>query len=267
MSKRLFALVALLLSLSVPAQAAQSETFLCQVFASMRVELASPTTGVLESIAVERGDRVRVGQEIARLRSEIEEAELALAELKSRATANVDAKTASLAFSERRLARNADLVQRRMVAENDVDQMRTERDLARLELEAARQELLVAAADLNRVRAALALRQVRSPIDGIVTARNSAPGELVGNQPVAVIERTDPLYAEAALPVRLFGELSAGMSVHLQFETQAASPLDATLTLVDTFVEPTSDTFVVRATIPNKDNRIPAGIKCHMTLP
>ena len=52
----------------------------CVIEPYMTVELSSPVSGILEEVSVKRGDRVQMGQVVARLKSGVEEAGVKLAE-------------------------------------------------------------------------------------------------------------------------------------------------------------------------------------------
>ena len=245
---------------------AETSDFICQVTASDRVEIASPVSGILESIVADRGDRVTKGQVVAALKADVERAEVNLAEARAGAVSIVKSKETQLAFEQRKLDRNLDLRQRNMISEHDFDQMSTQRDTAALEIEAARDGQRVAQLELERARAQLALRTIKSPVNGLVTARNLSPGNLVGERPIMVVERTDPLYIEVALPVALFGRVQPGMRLPVTFEVPGVPSRDVEVALVDTTVDAASNTFGVRLLLPNADNTVPAGVKCRVRL-
>ena len=89
-----------------------------------------------------------------------------------------------------------------------IETTNVQRDEARAKLESiaevrtvdvgvAQAELEQAEASVKQVRAALALAQVRSPIDGQVLNINVRPGEVVGNQGIVTVGKTDRMYVLA----------------------------------------------------------------------
>ena len=78
------------------------------------------------------------------------------------------------------------------------------------------------------------------------------------------IVKLDPLYIEAILPMRLFGAVEAGMQAEVFPELDGSSSHKATVVLVDPMGDAGSGTFGARLSLPNPDNRIPAGVKCRM---
>ena len=260
------------------AQTIAAEDYICQVTASERVEVASPVTGIIESMSVERGDsqasassRVQAGiargQVLLTLRADIEKADLALAEARAKASSILKSKETTLAFADRKLERNTDLRNRNLISANDLDQLKTERDNAALDVESARDAQRIASLEVNKARALLDLRTIRSPTDGIVAERNLPPGNVVGERPILVVMKTDPLNIEVSLPATFFGRIQPGEKYQVNFDVPGIEPRDVEVKLVDSLIDSASNTFNVRLVLPNAGNRVPAGAKCHVLLP
>ncbi|MXP64605.1 efflux RND transporter periplasmic adaptor subunit [Roseomonas sp. M0104] len=246
--------------------AAARPEFPCQVFSAQRVELASPVPGVLAELKVERGDRVTAGQVVAQLRTETEQAQLALAEVRAGADAQLRLRRARLSLADRTLRRNQGLQEARMISPQDLDQIRTDREVAALEVATAAENVAIAKAELEQARAALAIRTLRSPISGIITERDLQVGEQVRDKPVMVIENVDSLHVEVALPASLFGQVRKGARGRLSFPGTGLASLVAPITLIDSVVDPRSDMFGVRFDLDNRQLRIPAGLKCRAEM-
>jgi RND family efflux transporter MFP subunit len=256
------------LSFSLAAAASPLPDATCQIVSAQRVELAAPASGVLSAVLVDRGDRVKKGQLLAQLHDEVEQAQLADATARAAGQGQVRARAAKLALAERALARNADLHAKNFISEQDYDQLVTDRDVAAHELETAKDALVQARAEMGTARAALALRQLRSPINGVVTERDLNPGERVGEKPVLVLERTDLLYAEVQLPVVLLSRLHVGQRAKLDFsDVPGFLAREAVISVIDPAADPKSGTLGVRFNIDNEANTLPSGIKCHVDLP
>ena len=249
------------------AQTQAVEDYICQVTASEKVEVASPVTGIIETISVERGDNVERGQVLLTLRADLEKADLALAEARAHASAILKSKETTLAFADRKLERNTDLRNRNLISANDLDQLKTERDNAALDVEAARDAQRIASLEVNKARALLDLRTIRSPTDGIVAERNLPPGNVVGERPILVIMKTDPLNVEVSLPATFFGRIQPGEKYQVNFDVPGIEPKQVEVKLADALIDSASNTFNVRLVLPNPANRVPAGAKCHVMLP
>lgn len=145
---------------------------------------------VIESLAVEEGDRVGRGQVIAVLQGiALEQAEL-------------ERVRAELEQAERELARRSRL--RRGEAASDValEEARLRRDVAR--------------AELTRAEAQLELSRVRSPIDGQVLKIHSREGERVAVDGIVEIGATSSMYAVAEVYETDIGRIRVGQRASVE---------------------------------------------------
>lgn len=268
MSRSLAGGLAVLLLCLGPAHAeGRVEAVLCQVKPNERVEVASPVAGVIEQVFVDRGDRVKRGQPLFALRADVEKADLALARARAASEAQLKSKRASLEFLERKLARNLDMRRQNLISENELDQLKTERANAAFDLEAAEDSHRLAKLEEAKAEALLALRTVRSPIDGFVVQRDLPAGNLVAEKPVMVVVATDPLHVVAALPSALYGSLHVGDAFTVAFDLPGVAAKRVSVRQIDEIIDAPSNTFAVRLVLPNPQNAIPAGAKCRLAQP
>ena len=221
------------------ARSAAAESFECIIEPYVDVEVSSPVSGVVETVEVRRGDDVKKGQVLLRLVSGVELAALELA--KARAD-----------FAQRKNARNADLVEERLISSNEKDQIETEELLARLELREARERF--------------ALRTIRSPIDGVVTDVDVSPGEYVSDGEIMRLAQLHPLNVEVVVPVAAFGSVARGMQATVRPEPPFEGDRTATVVIVDRVVDAASGTLGVRLELPNPDRALPGGLKAHCRI-
>ena len=209
----------------------------CLVEPSMVVQVGSPVDGVVAEVQVDRGDLVRKGQVVARLTSSVEAATVELAR-------------ARVEFDQRRVERNETLFEKRLISEEERDEMVTE----------ARQRAL----ELQRDQEVLRLRTITSPLDGVVVERRLAPGELVrADQAVALkLAQLDPLNVEVIVPARMFGRIKVGMKGTVSLAPFLPGRYEADVVVVDRLIDAASSTFFVRLQLPNPDYKIPSGIRC-----
>lgn len=211
----------------------------CLLEPSSRVEVASEVPGVLDDVLVERGAAVRRGSVLARLRSGVEEAAVSLARAKSE-------------FGVRKSTRNNELAAEEMISTHEKDEFETEAMISKLELREAQERL--------------SMRQILSPVDGIVVERHKAAGEYVGSEPVFTIVRVDPLYVEVVAPASRYGTIRKGMLAEVKPEQPVGGAFKARVTIVDPVIDAASGTFGVRLTLPNPRNALPAGLKCSVSF-
>lgn len=262
------AMTAAALAMTASSRAEAPQSFVCQVFASERVELASPVEGVLDAIRVDRGTIVHKGDIVATLNTTIQRVQLDLAKARASSDSQLKAKKEKYAFEARKLARNSDLVRQNLISANEIDQMKTDVAVAAMEVATVEEALAIAKLEYEKAKTELDIRSIRSPIDGIVTERRLDAGELVRDKPIMVIAKTDPLHAEVSLPVAYFGLIRPGLTKgEITFIVPGRPSRSILAGLVDRFIDPASDTFGVRFILPNPENEIPAGTKCQVRFP
>lgn len=202
--------------------------------------LAFRVGGRIESLEVEEGQRVEIGDTLARLerqdlqieleraRREAEAAAAALAALEAGtrpeelrvAMSSVSRAEAELELARSDVARLQKLVQRRLASQEEYDRAQSRLKVTRAQLEEAEQRLALAREgprqeDIRRARAQheaslaaveLAGRRLQytllaSPVSGIVSVRRAEPGEVVASgQPVVTVAALDRPWVRAFLP-------------------------------------------------------------------
>lgn len=218
----------------------RAEQFECLVEPYLEVGVSSAIPGILDSVQVDRGDRVSRGQVIAMLHSDVERAHL-------------DLLRARVAFAERKIARNEELYLKQMISIHEKDELETEVQL--LKLEVRESETLISR------------RTILSPIDGVVVKRHFTAGEFVYEDPVLELAQINPLRVEVAVPVRLYGAIKVGMNAAVLWEVPNVGTHTATVTVVDPVMDAASGTIGIRLELPNPRHRLPAGTQCRVTFP
>lgn len=228
------------------------------------VNVSSAVAGVLESVTVDRGDVVKKGQILARQEASVEHAVIAVYEARATMESSIKAAETRLELNTRKHSRNAGLFQKALIAADVMDEAEATRQLAELELHEATEARTLAQLELQRTRAELGRRTVRSPITGIVVERFLSPGEYTEQQPILKLAQLDPLHVETFAPVSLLGKVRVGMQARVRPQALPGQDYVAKVTVVDKVVDAASGTFGVRLTLPNKRYRIPAGLKCRV---
>jgi RND family efflux transporter MFP subunit len=229
-------------------------------------EVGSQVIGVIQSVHVERGDYVRKGQLIAQLRSDIERAAVAVAESRMQGEAEVAAAAAASTLARQKLARSIDLANREFISAQALEQTRAEAEVADQKLEQAREQKRIWAREYDLARAQLALRQILSPVDGVITDRYKSAGERVEEKAIVRVATIDPLRVEIVLPAALFGTVRVGEEISISPEIPNAAPRKGKVVVVDRLVDGPSNTFRVRLELPNPGRVLPAGLRCKADL-
>ena len=201
------------------------------------VDVSSQVPGILSDVLVERGDFVKKGEVLVRLISGVEKAAVELAK------ARVD-------FGKRKVDRNEELYKKQLISIHEKDEMATELMISELQEKEATERLK--------------LRTIRSTIDGVVIQRLGAPGEYVGEEPFLSIAKINPLNVEVVAPVALVGSIKKGTTATVIPEVPVGGEYAAKVIIVDRVIDAASGTFGVRLSLPNPNNKLPAGLKCHV---
>ena len=244
--------------------AASDTTLDCLIEPYMVVNISSAIEGVLDTVAVDRGDMVKKGQVLATLESNVEQATIALARARAAMEAPLQINQTRLELSMRRHSRNEGLYARSLIPADGMDEVATTRRLAELGLQEATESRHLAELELQRVTAELTRRTIRSPINGVVVERFRHPGEFANEEPILKLAQLDPLRVEVFAPIDLLHRIDVSRRAEVRPEAPLTGVYEARVTVVDRIVDAASGTFGVRLEMPNRNYRLPAGLKCHI---
>lgn len=238
----------------------------CVIEPAQRVKIGSATLGILKSVAVNRGDVVEAGQIIARLDTSVEEANLALAEAQAKNDAPAEAQRARVELYRRRLERQNQL-SKGVTTQDKVDQVEADYEIGKRDLQTEILKHELAILDVERARAQLDLRIIRSPFNGLVFERLMSGGEFVRqDSAIFTLVQLNPLYVEAYVGVGEWNRLRIGASATVSLDAPIGGSYPAKVTVIDHVFDAASGTFGIRLELPNPDNRLPAGQRCKVRI-
>lgn len=261
-----YAAIVLISSIAVHAQAADATIEDCVIEPNKVAEVSSAVDGIIDKLAVKRGQLVKTGQVLATLKSSIEKATVELARVRSERDQAIKARRARLEFTQRRLKRNQELFAQNLISEQIVDEAETDVLLAELELGEFLEERVIAILELERAEEALAIRTIRSPFSGVVVDVLVAPGESIENRPLLRIASIDPLNVEVIAPVQLFGKIKKGTKAEVIPEEPIGGKHTARVVIVDRVLDAASGTFGIRLQLSNRKYKLPAGLRCQVNF-
>lgn len=212
-----------------------SDEFDGMIYPNDVVKLSSQIAGIIEAVTVERGDIVKTGQVVARLKSGVEKVGVELAR-------------ASVDYQRRKMERNVELARKKLISAQENDDLEGDLKKGEIILEEA----------IERLK----LRTIASTVDGIVTERLMAPGDYVGETPILKIASLDPLKVEVIVVAKRYGTILKGMRAEIRPEAPVGGLYFGKVTVVDKVIDPASSTFGVRIELANPDLKLPSGLKC-----
>jgi RND family efflux transporter MFP subunit len=246
---------------------AMAEDHACLIEPRQVLKLAASVQGVVASVKVDRGDEVHKGQLVAQLDSEVEEANVAIAQLRATNDTEVAANQAKYDFLKRKMDRKDKLQNNTYGSVAELDEAQSDAKVAAAQLHES--ALNLGQAKLEAVRAAglLHQRQIFSPVNGIVTERTLGDGEYLNDQAhILTIAEMDPLRVETFLPISVYGHIKVGDVADVMPDPPVGGTYQAKVVVVDQVFDAASNTIGVRLELPNPGLRLPAGIHCRVRL-
>jgi RND family efflux transporter MFP subunit len=250
---------------SVATASAEEGALDCTIEPREVAKVGSRDEGIIDSIEVERGDRVEKGQVLARLESRVERLTAALARIRAEQDVEVRSRRAQLEHDRAEAERAQSLFEKQALSPREMNAARLQRDIASLELESAQVQQEVAKVELAVAETRLDFRTIRSPLDGIVAEVMMAPGEHIHEQsPLLTVARIDELDVEVFVPLSRYAAIGVGDEAVVVPVEPIGGRYTATVVAVDRVFDAASGTFGVRLRLPNPDVALPAGIRCRV---
>jgi RND family efflux transporter MFP subunit len=235
----------------------------CLIEPRVTIKLGAEVAGLIEGVDVDRGDHIKLGQVVARLKSGVEDVNFALA--KARAANDLQVKTnqARAEFLRRKASRQAELRLKSAVAESTYDEANTDAAMGEFAMQEAELNWQVAKLEVTHQEELLKQRTILSPINGVVVERALSAGEYTNEtKHILTIAQIDPLNVEVFVPISYYGQTAVGTQAEVFPEEPIGGRHLATVTVIDHVLDAASGTFGVRLQLANPDYVIPAGINC-----
>lgn len=209
-----------------------TNTFTSNVEPFATNNIASQTAGRIASINVEVGDKVRKGQLLARM----DDVNLAKTRMQ-------------YVNDSTELARLTELYNIGAVAQSDYD-------MARLALNVTKKTYENLAENTY----------LRSPINGVVTARNYDKGDMYSMaQPIFVVEQITPVKMLVNISESLFTQVNKGMEFDITVDAYPGEVFKGTVNLLYPTINATTHTFPVEVICQNTDQRLRPGMFARVT--
>lgn len=220
-----------------------------------QAELGPKVTGVLRSVEVDEGDRVKKGQVVFRLDSS--QPTLMLQQAQTQVTS---AKT-NLKATELEYQRAKELNARGSLPAAQFEQIEARH-------EAAQNGVAQAEVAVSIAKRAISDTVVTSPIDGVVTARNKEPGETATMMPVTVVvvvQDVSVLELRARLPEGALKTLNAQSQLDVNIPAVGVQR-KVSVKRINPSVDMATRTVEVIAELDNSDGMLKPGMLVNVSL-
>ena len=191
------------------------------------VSLSFETSGKITAINFTEGTQVKEGQLLAKVNDAQLQAQLRKLEVQ-------------LKLAEDRVYRQNALLEKEAVSKEAYEQVQT--DLAMLK------------AEIDMVKANIALTELRAPFDGIIGLRQVSEGAYAN--PSTIVASLTKI--EFAVPERYAGIVKNGANLNFKVEGHL-KPFAAKVYATESYVDPTTHTFAIRALYANNNGQLMPG--------
>ena len=240
------------------------------------------SSGRVEKIFVQEGDRLHQGQIIAQLEASELRArhDLAGAQINT-AIHDADAQAAQLEFLRADAKRQQDLLKRKVVSPNDAERADSAAKTQEKSLEASQMKINQARAQLADIEAQLAEMQVVAPSDCVVEVLSVKVGDILVppfNQEVATLLLPEHLWVRVYVSEPWLGLIKIGDQVRVRVDSfpgkdfpgvveQVNRQAEFTPRNVQTVEDRIRQVFGVKIRLPNNDDRLRAGMSADVYFP
>ena len=107
---------------------------------------------------------------------------------------------------------------------------------------------------------------LRSPITGVITARNYDNGDMVGGLPIFVVQRINPVKIMINVSESLYTNLKRGMPVEVEFDALPDQKFTAKVSRITPSVDASTRTFPVELAMVNDHEIVKPGMYARATL-
>lgn len=196
--------------------------------------ISAELSGIVKEIGFENGVRVKRGDLLVHLDTDLEEAQLRSAE--------AQAELAQLELERGR-------------------KLRDDKTIARSEWDTVESRYKQAVASVEALRATIAKKTLKAPFSGRAGIRQVNVGQFVdAGDPIVSLQSMDPIYADFFLPQQRLAQLTTGLVVRVETDSCPDRAFDGALTAINAEVDEATRNIRLQATVPNPDEALRPGM-------
>jgi HlyD family secretion protein len=246
------------------------------------VEIASKTSGQINSLGFQVGDKVKKGDMLIQLDTEALNGQLLAAEAglqSARAAAEAAENQSSISKINQGAAqayyvRTKELFAAGAVAQSTMDDAQDKLDIANQQyataagpaLSSAEAAVNSAYANMKNIQVQLGNATIKSPIDGIISTQTVNPGQVISaNTTVITLVDTSKLKLKTTVGQDRVAYLALGQNMDIEVDSYAGKMRAGTVTAIGPIAISTGEVFPIEITLPN-DTNLMAGMSAHTSL-
>lgn len=202
--------------------------------ASQGIDLSVEIAGIISDVQFRSGEKIREGQPVVLLDSEIEQASLAAAQ-------------ADLHLAKVEFERARSLVDRQAISRSEFDRLNAESQKA--------------AATVAQLKASLAKKRILAPFSGTIGINQVDIGDFVAaGTPIATLQNLSTLFVDFYLAEQQVPLLAIGQSVRVRVAAFPDEHFEGRIVALNPKVETTTRNVQVRAELANPGERLLPGM-------
>jgi RND family efflux transporter MFP subunit len=236
--------------------------------AKQRVEITPKASGRLVELRVDRGDRVRAGQVVARLeddelRQQVRSAEAAL----QVARASLAQREAELKNRDSELERYRNLEQDGVVSSQQRETAEMGVQVTRAQMSLANAQVAQAEAGLEELRIRLSQSEILSPLTGIVATRHVDPGTMVSSTtPIALVLDLSTMLTVVNVPEREINKIEVGSTAKVTVDALAGEEFAGRVVRISPMLDSQTRTAPVEIELENSGEHLKAEMFARVDL-
>ncbi len=207
------------------------------------VTVSSEQSGVIKKISFDSGQKVKAGQSLVTLDSDIE-------------IANLQSSEANLPAAAAKYKRYKDLYQKGSVSQEDFDD--------------AQASYLSLVAQIKSLKATIEQRNIKAPFSGVLGIRNVYLGQYVqsGTQ-IVQLEDTSVMRLVFTIPQNDISKVKVGQEVDISVDAYPNQIFKGAIKAIEPAVDEQSGLIKIQADIPNSDGKLLSGMfaRANILLP
>jgi membrane fusion protein, multidrug efflux system len=208
--------------------------------ANESVVLRSEMVGRIKEIAFKEGTKVKKGDILIRFEDDEHKAELDKAE-------------ADVEYREVKFGRLEALQKKNLGRGTEYDENRGQLNMARAQVEVAKTKLEKTI--------------IYAPFDGTIGLIDVSVGAFVDTQKELVtLVDFDPMKIDFKAPEKFIHDIGVGQTAEVKLDSMPGQVLIATVEAINSTIDPLTHSIAVRATIPNEDEKLRAGLFGHVSI-
>jgi len=246
----------------------QQLTVVGNLIGDATVSVVPKTAGRLDAVYVRLGDKVSMGQKIAKIEDreileQVKQAEAAFEVGK----ATIRQREADLKFAQTNLDRSKSLFDRQLLPRQTMDDADARFQASQAQLDLARAQVTQLQARLDELRINLANTIIVSPVNGFVARRATDPGAYASpNAPVADLVDIHRVRLVANVIEKDLRRVQAGDAARVEVDAYPGETFTGRVARVAPVLDPTTRTAEIEVEIPNGDYRLKPGMYARVSV-